>query len=120
MAPGIVLFDAMMRDACARHLPRVDFNGHSDFFARWATGQNARMTIRLYRNSLRGHGIDAVADSGDVEFAAAAERTEQRCRAQLSDHGARLIHPEGRHAIGNILEDFGGDAAETERHHRPE
>lgn len=56
LAPGIVLFDAMMRDACARHLPRVDFNGHSDFFARWATGQNARMTIRLYRNSLRGHG----------------------------------------------------------------
>ncbi|MFC2968283.1 GNAT family N-acetyltransferase [Acidimangrovimonas pyrenivorans] len=56
LAPGIVLFDAMMRDACARRLPRVDFNGHSDFFARWATGQDARMSIRLYRNSLRGRG----------------------------------------------------------------
>lgn len=53
-APGLVLFDAMMRDACARGLPRVDFNGTSEFFSRWATGQTAHMSIRIYRPSLRG------------------------------------------------------------------
>lgn len=53
-APGLVLFDAMMRDACARQLQRVDFNGTSPFFARWATGSTAQMSIRIYRNNIRG------------------------------------------------------------------
>jgi CelD/BcsL family acetyltransferase involved in cellulose biosynthesis len=55
-APGLVLFDAMMQDACTRGLPRVDFNGSSPFFARWATGAAAHMSLRLYRGSLRGRG----------------------------------------------------------------
>lgn len=55
-APGLVLFDAMMRDACTRHVPKVDFNGTSDFFARWATGTTRHMSIRIYRSSLRGYG----------------------------------------------------------------
>lgn len=44
----------MMRDACARQVPKVDFNGTSDFFARWATGTTRHMSIRIYRSSLRG------------------------------------------------------------------
>ena len=59
-APGLVVFDAMMRDACARGLPRVDFNGSSDFFSRWATGTTPHMSIRLYRASLRGRGARLV------------------------------------------------------------
>ena len=55
-APGLVLFDAMMRDACAREVPKVDFNGTSEFFSRWATGSAPHMSIRIYRPSLRGRG----------------------------------------------------------------
>lgn len=55
-APGLVLFDAMMRDACARGVPKVDFNGTSEFFLRWATGTAPHMSMRIYRASLRGRG----------------------------------------------------------------
>jgi CelD/BcsL family acetyltransferase involved in cellulose biosynthesis len=59
-APGLVLFDAMMQDACARGLQRVDFNGSSPFFARWATGQTLHMSIRIYRPTLRGRGAQTM------------------------------------------------------------
>jgi Acetyltransferase (GNAT) domain len=59
-APGLVLFDAMMQDACTRRLPRVDFNGTSAFFARWATGQTRQMSIRIYRRNLRGRGAQTM------------------------------------------------------------
>jgi hypothetical protein len=59
-APGLVLFDAMMRDACARGVPRVDFNGTSEFFLRWATGNAPHMSIRIYRASLRGRGAKLI------------------------------------------------------------
>lgn len=54
-APGTVLFAAMMQDACARRLGRVDFNGHSPFFARWATGLRSHLNWRLYRPGPAGH-----------------------------------------------------------------
>jgi len=53
-APGLVLFAAMMRDACQRRLRRVDFNGNSPFFARWSTGETAHLNWRLYRPGLSG------------------------------------------------------------------
>jgi CelD/BcsL family acetyltransferase involved in cellulose biosynthesis len=59
-APGLILFDAMMQDACARALPRVDFNGSSPFFARWATGQTRHMSIRIYRPTLRGRSAQTM------------------------------------------------------------
>ena len=54
LSPGFVLFDAMMRDACERRLPRVDFNGRTEFFKRWATGTTEHVSIQIYRRSLRG------------------------------------------------------------------
>lgn len=59
-APGLALFDAMMRDACNRGVPRVDFNGSSEFFARWATGQTRHVCLRIYRPSLRGRAAQAM------------------------------------------------------------
>lgn len=53
-APGLVLFAAMMADACARRLERVDFNGNSPFFARWSTGQRRHLNWRLYRPGPKG------------------------------------------------------------------
>lgn len=60
LSPGVVLFDAMMRDGCERGLPRVDFNGRNDFFERWATGTTGHMSVRIYRRSLRGRIARAV------------------------------------------------------------
>lgn len=54
LAPGVVIFDAMMRDAARRGVARVDFNGANHFFSRWATGSLAHSTLRIYRNTLRG------------------------------------------------------------------
>lgn len=54
LAPGVVIFDAMMRDAATRGVARVDFNGANHFFSRWATGSLAHGTLRIYRNTLRG------------------------------------------------------------------
>lgn len=54
LAPGVVLFEAMMRDACARGVHRVDFNGSNAFFARWATGTTRHVSVRIYRPGLRG------------------------------------------------------------------
>ncbi|TVQ55529.1 MAG: GNAT family N-acetyltransferase [Rhodobacteraceae bacterium] len=54
LAPGVVLFEAMMADAAARGLPRVDFNGHTPFFARWATGETRQVQMRVYARGLRG------------------------------------------------------------------
>lgn len=60
LAPGVVLFDAMMNDACTHRLPRVDFNGTSPFFARWATAEKQQISIRIYRASLRGRGAQTL------------------------------------------------------------
>ncbi len=59
-APGMVLFAAMMRDACIRGLGRVDFNGRSPFFARWSTGERAHLNWRLYRADPSGHAARLV------------------------------------------------------------
>ena len=59
LAPGITLFDEMMRNACTRALARVDFNGSSAFFARWATGHVQTRTLRIYRPGLRAGGARA-------------------------------------------------------------
>ncbi|EEW24155.1 GNAT family N-acetyltransferase [Rhodobacter ferrooxidans] len=56
-APGVVLFAAMMEDAAQRGLRRVDFNGNTPFFARWATGATAHQNWRLYRPGLAGQAI---------------------------------------------------------------
>jgi len=53
-APGLVIFEAMMRDAFARGIGRVDFYGSSHFFSRWATGRFAHGSLRIYRHTLRG------------------------------------------------------------------
>lgn len=53
-APGLVLFDHMMRDSAERAFRRVDFNGNSDFYARWATGETPHVTLRFYATTLRG------------------------------------------------------------------
>lgn len=54
LAPGLILFDAMIRDTVTRGLSRVDFNGTSKFFSRWATGHIDHFSIRIYRSNLRG------------------------------------------------------------------
>jgi len=51
-APGLVIFDAMMRDAFDRGIRRVDFNGASHFFSRWATDRLAHGSLRIYRKTL--------------------------------------------------------------------
>lgn len=56
-APGVTVFAEMMRDAAGRGVSYVDFNGHSDFFARWATGQSTSWTVRLCRPTLRGQAV---------------------------------------------------------------
>jgi CelD/BcsL family acetyltransferase involved in cellulose biosynthesis len=53
-APGLVLFDHGLRDCTSRGLKRLDFNGNSEFYSRWATGETAHVTLRFYRRSLRG------------------------------------------------------------------
>jgi len=53
-APGLVLFDHTMRDNASRGMRKMDFNGQSDFYARWATGETSHQTLRLYRQTLRG------------------------------------------------------------------
>jgi CelD/BcsL family acetyltransferase involved in cellulose biosynthesis len=60
LAPGVVLFEAMMRDACQRGLSRVDFNGRTDFFGRWATGTTQHLSVRIYRFGLRSRLAQAV------------------------------------------------------------
>lgn len=54
LAPGLILFDAMIKDSASRGISRVDFNGTSKFFSRWATGEIDHFSIRIYRSSLRG------------------------------------------------------------------
>ena len=56
-APGLVLFAAMMKDASLRGLVRVDFNGASPFFARWATGDRQHLNWRLYPKGLSGQTL---------------------------------------------------------------
>lgn len=53
-APGLIAFEAMMRDACERGLREVDMHGSTEFFRRWATGQRAHGTVRIYRAGARG------------------------------------------------------------------
>jgi hypothetical protein len=53
LKPGLIAFRAMMRDACERGLAEVDMHGSTEFFARWATGQRAHASIRLYRRGLQ-------------------------------------------------------------------
>ncbi len=50
----------------------------------------------------------------------AAVALEQLGRAQFRDHVARGLDAEGRHAIGHVLQHLGEDAAQPQRHHRPE
>ena len=69
---------------------------------------------------LRGqHGDagDRVGQRLDVERAASAKSAEQRGGAQFADHGARLVDPEGRNAVGDILQHLGHHAAEPEGDH---
>lgn len=60
LAPGLLAFDAMVRDACDRGLSEVDMHGTTDFFARWATGQRAHRSLRLYRPGLRGQALQTI------------------------------------------------------------
>ena len=53
-APGLIAFEAMMRDACDRGLAEVDMHGNTEFFRRWATGARAHGSVRLYRAGPRG------------------------------------------------------------------
>jgi CelD/BcsL family acetyltransferase involved in cellulose biosynthesis len=57
LAPGVVLFGAMMQAVAEDPRQRIDFNGTSPFFARWATGETRHVTLRLYRASWRGHAL---------------------------------------------------------------
>lgn len=56
-APGLVLFARMMEDAAARGLARVDFNGNTPFFQRWATGEVTHRNWRLYRPGTAGQAM---------------------------------------------------------------
>lgn len=56
-APGLVLFAHMMEDAAARGVARVDFNGNTAFFQRWATGAVIHRNWRLYRPGAAGQAI---------------------------------------------------------------
>ena len=53
-APGLIAFDAMFRAACEEGLTEVDMHGRTEFFTRWATGQRAHETLRLYRGGIKG------------------------------------------------------------------
>ncbi|WP_167620233.1 GNAT family N-acetyltransferase [Paracoccus ravus] len=59
LAPGLIAFDAMLRDGCARGLTEIDMHGTTDFFARWATGQRRHVSLRLYRPGVRGQALQA-------------------------------------------------------------
>lgn len=54
LAPGLLAFEAMMRDACEQGLAEVDMHGTTEFFARWATARRDHVTLRIYRHGLRG------------------------------------------------------------------
>lgn len=54
LAPGSVLFEAMLRDAWQRGLGIVDMHGNTRFFERWSTGQHAHESLRLYRPGVVG------------------------------------------------------------------
>lgn len=54
LAPGLIAFDAMVRDACERGISEVDMHGNTEFFARWSTGARPHQSIRLYRPGVKG------------------------------------------------------------------
>ena len=54
LAPGLLAFEAMMRDACEQGLAEVDMHGTTEFFSRWATARRDHVTLRIYRRGLRG------------------------------------------------------------------
>ncbi|MCT4558973.1 MAG: GNAT family N-acetyltransferase [Pelagimonas sp.] len=57
IGPGLLAFDAMVQDACARGLAEIDMHGTTEFFARWSTGTRAHSSLRLYRPGLRGTAL---------------------------------------------------------------
>ncbi|MGM0583108.1 MAG: GNAT family N-acetyltransferase [Pseudomonadota bacterium] len=56
-APGVVLFGAMLEAIAESGPARVDFNGASRFFHRWATGAATHVHYRLRANGVRGRAL---------------------------------------------------------------
>jgi CelD/BcsL family acetyltransferase involved in cellulose biosynthesis len=59
LAPGLLVFETMMRAAFDEALEEVDMHGRTQMFERWSTGAREHMTFRLYQPGAFGAALKA-------------------------------------------------------------